>query len=89
MKIRTDGKTQKTSKQPTMKKFDVSPSKVLLILLGVLLAIIIGFSSNAIGGKTSLNNIEIPSPIKLEKVKDHFKAEMPKTMQQLVASVID
>ena len=54
-----------------------------------LLAIIIGFSSNVVGGKTSLNSFELSSPIKLEKVKDHFKAEMPKTMQQLVAQVID
>lgn len=32
-----------------MKKFDARYSKILLILLGVLVAIIIGFQSNAVG----------------------------------------
>lgn len=47
-----------------MKKFDARYSKILLILVGVLAAIIIGFQSNAVGFNT---NSPIRSPFGLSE----------------------
>lgn len=59
-----------------MKKFDVSPSKIMLILLGVLVAIIVGFSSNAIGAKNSFVDLNAASS-KIESVQKHISSLDP------------
>ncbi len=41
-----------------MKKLDARYSKILLILLGVLVAIVIGFQSNAVGFDSELQDQE-------------------------------
>ena len=60
-------------------------SKVLLIILGVLVAIVIGFSSNAVGS-SKMMKIHNSANVKIE---ESAKKILKKTTSNITSSVID
>ena len=65
-----------------MKKPDLNTSKILLILLGVLVAIVIGFNSKAF--TTSSNHMEWLNS-SMEIPKDFHKSLIPEVKEKVVS----
>lgn len=81
---------KRTSSLLLMKKFDVSTSKVILIILGVLVAIVIGFNSKAVGARNMGTIMKVSSEyaLKIEK-NDLISNATHKVVKTIRAVILD
>lgn len=70
-----------------MKKFDISTSKILLIILGVLVAIVIGFNSKAIGAQGDYN-LKLPAYHQLHSGSDELLEKASSKIKRSIELVL-
>lgn len=73
-----------------MKKFDISTSKIILIILGVLVAIVIGFNSKAVGAESTSSMMKFSSGYTFNIDHDGFISDSAhKVIKSVRTAILD